>query len=455
MGATRKSRARKGLKRHHDRFLFQGRWWKIVYFDGYAFRHMNPDIDILLWRGDGHNDIVPPGQIWIDRRYRAETKFQLEVFLIEKMKKWTRRGDNDRYPPYKLLREYLKEKLCRRGATPDFVERHAAQAEVLGEILADPKVTTAQKAEFRKVLEDPTNQNEFVFVRGDVVRQHFDPHFVFGGHDLIYPTYIDGPKRIWVDVCQDPREVKYTVLHEVIERKLMARGWRYGPAHKRAIRAELKVRALEYVVNPDKEETVKSLKPLNVIPIEQSDTGCFPTSWLMLLEYDGVKKPDGTSYTEEELIALCDCDPEAGTDHAPGVEGMRKISGDRVVTGENATLEDLKRIVLEERRPVMIGWWNGPHRSEAEVQADNDLDEGHFSVVTHVNRTHVHIANPWIIDPDDEDEGAPGVEKRTIKDFLARWYDMDGAPTESDPGYRLVRGWYAYLRAPDAESAKP
>ncbi|HTK59652.1 MAG TPA: hypothetical protein VL283_00435 [Candidatus Baltobacteraceae bacterium] len=434
MASRNASRGRKApFRRRRNRFLFRGRWWKIVYFDGYALRHMQPDVDIMLWHGDGNNEFVPPRQLWLDRRYRAETKFQLEVFQIEKMKKWTKKGDNERYPPYKALRDYLKEKLCRKAPIPEFIDREEWNAE---------------------------HQVNIVYVRGDIVRKYLDPHFVFGGHDLVYPTYITTPKTIWVDVCQDPREIKYTLIHETHERKLMELGWRYGSAHASAIRAELKLRAQEYV-NVDKEEEMGRLKPLKVEPIEQSDTGCFPTSWLMLLEYDGIKKPDGSPYTEEELIALCACDPEAGTDHAPGVEGMRRISGVRVVTGENATLEDLKRIVLEERRPVLIGWWNGPHRTREEVLADPDLDEGHFSVVTHVSRSHVHISNPWIIDPeaDEEDEddpgGAPGVEKRRIKDFVERWYDMDGSPTETDPGYHVVRGWYVYLRAPDGSEPKP
>src|SRR5690348_15631673 len=210
--ATRSaSRGRKALfRRRRNRFHFQGRWWKIVYFDGYALRHMQPDIDILLWHGDGNNDFVPPRQLWIDRRYRAETAFQLEVFQIEKMKKWTKKGDTDRYPPYKALRDYLKEKLCKAGPVPDFIEREEWSAE---------------------------HQLTFVYVRGDIVRKHYDPHFVFGGHDLVYPSYITTPKTVWIDVCQDPREIKYTILHETHERKLMARGWRYGPAHASAIRA--------------------------------------------------------------------------------------------------------------------------------------------------------------------------------------------------------------------------
>lgn len=418
MAARLSSRGRKALFRRRNHFFFRSRWWKIVYFKGYELRHMQPDIDIMLWHGDGNNKFVPPGQLWIDERYRSELKRMLEVFKIERMHRWTTKGDNNRYPPYKLLREYLKEKLCKSGPVPEFVEREEWDQEY---------------------------QLNIVYVRGEIVRDYFDPHFVFGGHDLIYPSYISTPRTVWIDIRQDPREVKYTLAHETFEWKLMARGWRYGPAHSRAIKAELKLRAIEYV-HPNKGEATLRTKPLNVIPIEQSDTGCGPTSGLMLLEYSGIRKPDSTPYTEQELIALCGCDPELGTDHAPLVEGMRKIAGDRVIHGENGTLEDLKRIVLEERRPVMIGWWNGAHRTEAQVRANNDLDEGHFSIITHISSTHVHIANPWIIDPNHKDGGAPGIEKLRIKDFLERWYDMDVNPTETDPGYHLVRGWYLYLR---------
>jgi hypothetical protein len=370
----------------------------------------------MLWHGDGRQDFVPPGQLWIDERYRAETKFLLEVFQIEKMQKWTTKGDNDRYPPYKRLREYLKEKLCPDGPVheSDYVVRKEWSAE---------------------------HQINIWDVRGDVVRKRLDPHFVFGGHDLVYP-YIEEPRTVWIDVCQDSREIQYTLLHEAIERKLMEKGWRYATAHARAIKAELKLRSAEYVrSSKDAGHT-----PLSVIPIEQSDAGCGPTSAKMLLDYDGILDKDGKPYTEDTLIALCGCDPEMGTDHAPLVEGMRKVVGDRVVSGKDATIDDLKRIVLTERRPVMIGWWNGPHLSEEAVQADNDLDEGHYSVVIQVSRTHVWIANSWIDDPHHDKGGAPGIEKRRISDFLERWYDMDGSPNVSDPGYHLVRGWYLYLR---------
>lgn len=423
MAARKTSGGRKALHRRRNRFFFRGRWWKIVFFRGYELRHMLPDLDIMLWHGDGTNDFVPPGQLWIDRRYRGELAFLLEVFQIEKMKKWSKKGDNDRYPPYKALRDYLKEKLCKAGPVPEFVERKEWSAE---------------------------HQLSIWYVRGEIVRRHFDPHFIFGGHDQVYGSYIKEPRTIWVDVCQDPREIRYTLLHEALERTLMEKGWRYGPAHARAIKAELKLRGHEYVCQ-DKDDGFLPPKPLKVIPIDQSETGCGPTACKMLLDYDGIAKPDGASYAEEDLIALCGCDPYFGTDHAPLARGMTVIAGGRVAHGEGGTVEDLRRIVRQERRPVLVGWWNGPHRTSEEVRADPDLDEGHYAVVIHVSRTHVWLADSAVPDTDpevpDPDGTKPGLLKLPIRAFQERWYDMDGNPSGTDPGYHVVRGWHLYLRA--------
>lgn len=439
MASRRKSRGRKAPRRKRNRYLVHGRWIDVKYVDGYRLRHPQPDdIDIMFWRGDGsrNNQALERDTLFIEKSYRAETEFFVKIYEIETMRKWTKRGDNNRFPPYLKQREYLKRQLCAPypAVEADFVVRKEWNAE---------------------------HQVNIWYVRGDMVRKSFDPHFAMGGHDLVYPKYIKEPYTIWIDACQDEREIPYTIVHEIAERKKMALGWSYAKAHAYAIQRELALRFREYIVEPDKEDLMSQLKPLKVVPIEQSDTGCGPTSMKMLLDYDRLQKEDGTPYSEDDLIALCGCDPETGTDHAPLLEGMRKIAGDRVVCGENATLDDLKRIVLGERRPVMIGWWVDDHQPEEAVQADNELDGGHYSVVTHVNAQRIWIADPWIIDPeaDEEDEndpgGAPGIRKLRHQEFLERWYDMDGSPTESDPGYHTVRGWYAYLRAPEAGEPKP
>ncbi len=189
--AARK-KGRKGPHRTRNWVYIRGAWKKIVYFDGYEMRQMLPDLDIMLWRGDEslvNSDFVPTDEIWIDSAYAAETDFQLKVYRIATMRRWTRES-------YKQLRVYLKQKLCRPGPIPPFVEREER---------------------------DDENELNIIYVRGEIVRQYLDPHFMFGGHDLVYGEYITSPRTIWIDVRQDPREMEYTLFHETTERKLMSR----------------------------------------------------------------------------------------------------------------------------------------------------------------------------------------------------------------------------------------
>lgn len=62
-----------------------------------------------------------------------------------------------------------------------------------------------------------------------MVRQYIDPEFVFGGHEFVY-SYIPH-NEIWLDGLQNPREIPYTLLHEMIELKQMKAGMTYDQAH--------------------------------------------------------------------------------------------------------------------------------------------------------------------------------------------------------------------------------
>ncbi len=416
--AARQSRGRKAPKRKHDRYLVRGSWITVRYFKGYELRHTQPDLDIFFWQGDGSvfSHIAKPRTLYIDAAYRAEEAFLVRMYEIQTMRKWTTRGDNKRCPPYQTQRKTLKEMLCLPGPVPEYIERKE---------------------------HDEDRQLDICYVRGDIVRQYLDPHFVFGGHDLIYPEYI--PKRtVWVDVVQDDREKKYSLAHELRERELMeTRGWTYNRAHAAATRFELALRLEEYDV---KRPLRPKLRPLPVVAIvQETDAGCGPTALEALLSHDNIRRPDGQAWTEADLIARSGCDPHLGTDHLPLESAVRSIVGDAFTVGENGTIEDLRRLVLEERRPVLVGWWNGPHRTPEEVRADPGLDEGHYGVVKHVT-THVWLADSWIV----HREG-PGDHKVRLKEFMERWYDMDGTPSETDPGYRRVNGWYLYLHAPKKE----
>ncbi|MFA5853731.1 MAG: hypothetical protein WC866_01455 [Patescibacteria group bacterium] len=417
--AARHPRGRKAPKRKHGRYKIRGKWITVEYFRGYELRHTQPDLDIFFWNGDGSliGESVKRNTLWLDVAYRAEEAFMVRVYEIQTMRKWSKSGDNKRCPPYQHQREELKQKLCLPGPVPDFVVSKT---------------------------HDEARQLDIWHVRGDIIRQYHDPHFVFGGHDLVY-AYV--PKRtVFIDVCQDEREIPYSLHHEIVERELMEKGWTYNRAHARAIRAELTVRLEEYRL---KNPPTPKPEPLPLVAIgQETDAGCGPTSEKMLLDFDDVLDPDtGKPFTEEKLIVLSECDPELGTDHAPLVKATQKIVGDAFTHGESGTIRMLRRVVLKERRPVMVGWWSGPHHTSEEVRADPELDEGHYCVVKHITRTHVILADPWIIDDDSEEGGAPGDNKIPIKEFLERWYDMDGTPTPTDPGFHIVRGWFLFLHA--------
>lgn len=425
--AARKRKGRKGPRRTRNWVYVRGRWKKICYFDGYEMRQMMPDLDTLLWRGDGSpaSDAVGTDEIWIDSRYEAETDFHLKVYRIETMRRWWTKDEHGRYPPYDRLRAYLKKELCRPGPVPPFVERSEWDAE---------------------------NQLTIQYVRGEVVRQYFDPHFVFGGHDLVYPSYITTPRTVWIDVRQDPREIPYTLLHEIAERKKMEKGWTYDKAHTYATENELLVRARKHLVWPArKERAMKGKKkaklgPLALEPLAQEgDSTCGPACLRMILDFFG-RTYRGKPYSEKKLVELCNCKYE-GTEHADLIMGAQ-AAGASVFVKENGTIDELRHFVLKERLPVLVGWWNGPERTVAQVQHDHELDEGHFSVVIHVTRTHVWLADPWIIDPKDEDKGGAGIRKVPIRQFMRHskdtrpensWCDTD---TEA---YLPVDRWYMVL----------
>ena len=104
-------------------------------------------------------------------------------------------------------REEMK-KFCSSGPAPDFVRREEA-------------------------LDDVTVK----YVDGSIVRRYLDPEFIFGGHDYVY-SYI--PKNeIWLDALMDEKEIPYILLHEQVERALMAtEGKNYDIAHERATAAD-------------------------------------------------------------------------------------------------------------------------------------------------------------------------------------------------------------------------
>lgn len=78
-------------------------------------------------------------------------------------------------------------------------------------------------------------------VHGGRVHRLLYPHFLSGGNDQRYRYTPEN--EVWIDHRMGLSELRYTILHELLERKLMReRGWSYNRAHKEALAAEEKAR---------------------------------------------------------------------------------------------------------------------------------------------------------------------------------------------------------------------
>jgi hypothetical protein len=355
---------------------------KVRYVDGFAIRNIFPDFDVVEshsssgdWRGDIPTPFIPKGELWIDRRFKGEKDFLIEVHRIEQLKRtW----------PYRKVRAYLKERLCRQGPAPPFVVRSYRRDGLTVRM-----------------------------VRGEIVRRHLDPCFIFGGHDLVY-DYIPA-KEVWIDIRQDRREVPYTLFHELRERALMKRGWSYDRAHAKATEEERTRRR--------KEVAKKYPRPLRMKPFFQTAGHCGPVSLQIVLARFG------REYEQEYLAQLCRTSPETGTDHEWLVRAAEYL-GASVHASAGGRLSDLRRFVLKERLPVIVGWYSPSKPRKWKFDPSKDEVEDHFSVMYHLSSTHVYL-----MDPDAE----TGRRRMSVGRFLKLWWDTDG------PDDERVDRWYMVL----------
>ncbi|OHB22263.1 MAG: hypothetical protein A2939_05195 [Parcubacteria group bacterium RIFCSPLOWO2_01_FULL_48_18] len=365
----------------------RGRREKIRYVDGCKIRHLFPDFDLIesaktLGSGGDYplRPHIPPGETWVDERFKKEVKFLRGVYRLSRQK-WSWHNTK--------IRAYLKRVLLKRGKPPRFVVR----SERRGKLTVD-------------------------YVMGEIVRQFFDPWFILGGHDLV-PSYSYIPNNhIWIDVRQSPKEAPYTLLHELHERSLMEKGWfSYPQAHGLANKKEREARLHEFKPHAD--------QPLRISPFLQTTAGlCAPASLKMVAGYFG------REYNERYLAYLCRTTIKDGTEHANLVIAAEKIGG-TVFKKSEGTLEELRFFVMKERLPVIIGWW-----SEEGMDTDPNTDPldlgpredcGHFSVIYHITNKEVLLMDPEL-------DG--GKRRMSIQKFLSNWWDKD------TPKYEKADRWY-------------
>lgn len=191
--------------------------------NGFPIRNINPDFGIIEWRDE--DDIapmynIPKNHIWIDSRFWDEKAFLLKLYLAEQ-KYVAEYGINF---SDKIFRKKLKREFTWDGPQPTF---------------SDFTIRTKRKGRFL-----------IRFVDGKIIREWIDPWFSFGGHHLVY-DYVP-PGEIWIDNKQHPRDIKYTIAHEIREWWLMGRGKTYDKAHDMAIEYEKELRIKELIRNKKK-----------------------------------------------------------------------------------------------------------------------------------------------------------------------------------------------------------
>jgi len=152
---------------------------------------------------------IPLGEMWIDKFLKEEKSLFLELLRLER----SMRGK-----PFRLIREKAKKTL-----------------------------TLPKKAKPAVIKTEKRGNLKILYVDGAAVRKSFDPYFLLGGHDLVYP-YI--PKNeIWIDTRSDKCDWKYTMIHEMHERELVAKGMAYENAHDFALAAERMARRQDGVAD--------------------------------------------------------------------------------------------------------------------------------------------------------------------------------------------------------------
>lgn len=385
-------------------------WWKkekktIQLVDGFSIRNFNPDFDIV----EAHSPepkpgmpYIPPDEIWIDERFEGERDFLLKVL-------WNERRCKEQSE--EAMRAWLNEQLAERKGPPSRFE--------LREITARPS-----RREGDLLIR---------YVRGEKVRRWWDVWFVFGGHDLIYPSYIP-ENEVWIDIRQDPREIKYTLHHELHERQNMAKGMSYPKAHDKATASEQKQRSL--LLTKKRKRQKNHLKALQVPSFSQVDGySCGTTSLKCVTWFHGKR------FSKKQLNDLCGL-TEDGIDHDPLAIGATE-TGAYAFMKEEGTLSEL-RYFLGKGLPVIVGWWSfskedteegyGHFNASWDRDAREEWDCGHYSVVFHMSEEYI-----WLMDPQEfcaNGEIVKGGERRfRTKDFLKHWYDTD------TDDYRKVGRW--------------
>ncbi len=153
---------------------------------------------------------IPKNEFWIDKERGVgdEEKYYTDHLLVENRL---------------MAKGWSYDRAIERA---DLIERGERKK---SDIIKNVKKQNLIIKVHRKLLKFYSKKISVWVVNGKLVRDLFYIDFTEGGHDKVYPFI--PPNELWIDDDLSLRERKFILLHELHERKLMAKGWSYDRAH--------------------------------------------------------------------------------------------------------------------------------------------------------------------------------------------------------------------------------
>ncbi len=134
---------------------------------------------------------------------------------------------------------------------------------------------------------------------------------------------------------------------------------------------------------------------IKIKPVRQKPGYCGPASLRMVLAYYGVRA------SEQELGRLAHTTARHGTTAERLVRVAREL-GFEAYLKDRVSLAELRRLVVERKIPVIVNWFSE--------------DDGHYSVVAHLDQHYIHLNDPEL----------KRVRKMDLRTFRRVWFTFNG-----------------------------
>ena len=171
---------------------------------------------------------IPKNEFWLDKeRKEDEYRYYVDHLLVEN----------------RLMKQGKSYAFALEKA--DLVEKkERSKSKLLRKYFLRDTRKKIPKEIYKKLLKKYSDKLKIWIVDGNLVRDLFYIDFTEGGHDKVY-NFI--PKNeIWLDDDVSFKEMNFILLHEIYERNLMCKGWKYDPESKKKKSAHKAASVIEY-----------------------------------------------------------------------------------------------------------------------------------------------------------------------------------------------------------------